>query len=511
MNHYQLLNIKDFEFVGYKYEDKSLVSRTALQKRKKGLRVYYYLPNGKHFNYYSVPALQSKKEKDSYLAEFNYALQSGFVPKNGANELRKNSYDPKDGRFSIFFQKYFNEYAINERAKEDSALSTQKSISRRIIYYFEAIGIKSITEITDEHIKDWDKSLKMTKKLRGKGFIQPPTANGWRKTLRAFLNTAKEKGYTLQCKPDEMNIFHFGKGGEIDTSVDARKVIYPLALIEAVERCSFYVDLETTPDIRKIIRLWREIGLRTGEMETLSERNLVFETGYLKQIQIIKQPEIKFVPKNKRSFRDIHLTDASSDFLDSLVLKFTGVKRYGKQNKEMVEYPYLFVFWDEKKKIYLRDDNKMQQLFHQITAHAIKEFNLPYKDDYQLYDLRRSCNLYLKTILSYSVEEASKFLGHSPATNKKHYTLDENDLDINQAQINKALLLSSKADPAIAKMYSRQFASKDPLPSSNQPPPLQVQVELDSLPQMLSSITSVGFVIMKNESDDEEKKILSSS
>ena len=65
MNHYQLLNIKDFEFVGYKYEDKSLVSRTALQKRKKGLRVYYYLPNGKHFNYYSVPALQSKKEKDS--------------------------------------------------------------------------------------------------------------------------------------------------------------------------------------------------------------------------------------------------------------------------------------------------------------------------------------------------------------------------------------------------------------------------------------------------------------
>lgn len=40
---------------------------------------------------------------------------------------------------------------------------------------------------------------------------------------------------------------------------------------------------------------------------------------------------------------------------------------------------------------------------------------------------------------------------------------------------------------------------------------MKVQVELDSLPQMLSSITSVGFIVMKNESDDEEKKIPSSS
>lgn len=512
MNQFKLLNMKDFVFVGYKYDDQSLISRTALHKRRRKLRVYYYLPNGQCFYFNSVPDLQSKKEKDAYIAEFRYVLQTGFVPNNGSNELRKNSYDPKDGRFSIFFPKYFSDYSVGARVKGASALKTQKSISENIVKYFESIGIFSITEITNEHIDVWDKSLKHTKKKRGKGVLSPATRNAWRKVFRAFLNTAKDKGYALRCDPEKMNIYEYDKGGKIDPKADVRRVIYPLKLIEAVEQCSFIIDTEKMPDLRKIIRSWRETGPRPGEMQSLSTHNLVYENGKVIGLKILDLPdcpheedEIGFRPKNFKSYRTIPISGESAAYIESLDNKFKNVKRYGWHKGKLVEFPFLFVFWDEKEKCYVRDDRKFDKLFHDITTHALQEFKLPYKDAYITYDLRRSCNQFLKTIAKFDEKEAAHFLGHSVATNRKHYTLDEDGMDISNAQMERSIIMAAKTSPEIAKMYANLLGGPSQATGTKEDtrPQPKYEIELETVKESLSSLQSSGFVVMKREDDDE--------
>ncbi|MCB9062522.1 MAG: site-specific integrase [Halobacteriovoraceae bacterium] len=465
---YKYLNIKDFIFVGYKYEDPSLLRKTKFHKDKKkpgSEKIYYYLPSGVYRYFYSTPKLKSKREKDGYIAEFNHALSSGFLPNSGAQALRKSSYDPKDGKFSIYTPKYFSDYATNERQKGEASKDNLRSVFRRIIPFFENLGIHSICDITNEHLKSWDLSLKYTKKLRGKGCISAATRNSWRKQFRAYLNTAKEQGYALRCNPEKMNIYEFTKGGEIDELADVRHVVYPQVLIDAVQKCTFHVDESVMPDIRKLIRFWREIGVRPAEMYTLNDDNIIYKNGYPIEIRIKKLEKcpngskMSFAPKNKKSYRPIKLSDWAGDYILSIQSKLKGYKRYGKYKNKLIEYPFLFVFWDKEKELFLRDDEKLKKLFDDITNHAINEFNLDLRDDYYFYDLRRSANIYFRIEMGYSLSQTCAFLGHSEKTNLKHYTLSEDISAMNSKDAENSLASAIKRDSHIAAKYSRHNIS----------------------------------------------------
>ncbi|MDD4974391.1 MAG: hypothetical protein PHY93_08555 [Bacteriovorax sp.] len=511
---FALLKIMKFEFIGNLYKDKSLLSRVELHAYRKKYRVYYHLPDGTYSYYYSVPDLKNKKEKDTFLAEFRYALASGFLPRAGAELLRRKSFDPKIGTFEIFFKKYFNEYATGERSKLDESKNTQKTVSRAVTAYFLNKNIDSVCQITNEHLKDWDTDLLIRLNKRTGELLEGSTRNSYRKCFRAFLNTAKDHSYPLQCAPDKMNIFEYTKGGEIDEKADVRQVIYPLALIEAVEKCSYPLDLEREPDMRRIIRLWREIGPRTGEMLSFGECNVELKDGMPLNLNIKELQTIKFTPKTEISKRPIPLTDSGSDYILSLLQKFEGVKRYGKVKNEIVEFPFLFVFKDSNGN-WVRNDAKFKKLFKKITQHAIQEFNLPYTEKYIPYDLRRSCNLYLRKDRGMEISQAANFLGHSEETNKKHYTLDEDNGDINKAQIQNALMASMRVNPETEKLYSRHFQKETPKTSlvlatqkiqSNFSQNLSI--ELECLENKLSSIESSGFIIMKAQVSADEEKIL---
>ncbi|NBV99999.1 MAG: hypothetical protein EBR67_10965 [Proteobacteria bacterium] len=299
-----------------------------------------------------------------------------------------------------------------------------------------------------------------TKKIRGKGVIKPATRNNWRKVFRNFLNTAKEKGYSLQCDPSKMNIFEYKKG-EIDHDADVRSVIYPEDLIRAIQNCSAIKNLDCGYDFGKHLQFWAETGLRPGEMHSLSESNIIFSSGRPLAIQIIdlyspKKDTKIFTPKTRKSKRVILLSDFAISYIEEILTRFKDVPRYGLISGEYVEYPYLFVFWDKKQGRFIRDDSKFLETFNKVTDAAIKELNLPYKNIYIPKDLRRTCNSYLKTVLDYDVKEASDFLGHSIATNEKHYTLNEDGLTINRKQIEKALKLAMRASPETQKAYSSQ-------------------------------------------------------
>lgn len=462
MENFLMLNRFDFEFVGYKYEreNKGLTARTKLHKRGKKWRVYYYLPDGRHLYHNAVPKLKEKKDRDLYISEFRKALEQGFIPKKGAKALKDSSYDPKDGTFQLFFRKYFNDYATGARAKSEDSKDNQLSISKRIVEYFEKLGIYSISEITDKDIEDWDKSLFFTKKLRGQGFLSPASRNHWRKTFRAFMNTAKEKSYSLQCDPSKINIFEYKKG-EIDHDADVRSVIYPRELINAVQKCSLIKDLNCGHDFGKHLQFWEEVGLRPGEMYSLSDKNIIFDSGRPIAIQIIDLncpvgDSKSFTSKTRKSKRVILLSDFAISFIEEILSKFEDIPRYGLSGGEYVEYPYLFVFWNEKERKFVRDDSKFLETFNNVTEAAIQEFCLPYENVYIPYDLRRSCNYYLKTVLKYNVRESADFLGHSIATNEKHYTLNEDGLTINRKQIEKALRLAMQASSETQKAYSTQ-------------------------------------------------------
>lgn len=514
---FALLKIMKFEYVGNLYKDKSLFSRIEPHVYRGKHRIYYHLPDGSNTYFYSVPPLKSKKEKDAFVAEFRLALTSGFLPKSGAKKLRKKSFDPKIGTFEIFFQKYFNEYSTGARKKLDESKKCQKNVSRAVTKYFMDKNIDSICQITDEHLKDWENDLLIRLNKNTGELLAGSTRNSYRKCFRAFLNTAKDHGYPLQCNPEQMNIFEYTKGGEIDEKADARKVVYPLALIEAVEKCSYPLDLEKEPDMRKIIRLWREIGPRPGEMLSFGESNIEFENEFSLKLKVKEVPEIGFTPKTEISKRSLFLSNEGSDYILSLTQKFAGVKRYGKVGNELVEYPFLFVFKD-KSGNWVRDDKKFNKLFTAITKYAIKEFNLPYTIEYIPYDLRRSCNQFLRKECKRTIEEAAGFLGHSVDTNKKHYTLDEDNADINSGQIQNALIASMRSNPEIEKMYSRHFQKESPLSTTkpanetrNAEPPPKYEVELASLGNNLSSLETSGFYIMRAPKEDEEKRVSASA
>lgn len=479
-------------------------------------RIYYLLPNEKFLYFYSLPKLRNKKEKDLCLAEFRQALEAGFLPKNGAKTLKEASFDPKIGTFDIFFGKYYGEYSTGARTKLDESKKTQKTVSQAVTKYFMDKNINSICEITDEHLQEWEKDLLLRINQKSKKLLEGSTRNSYRKCFRAFLNTAIEHGYPLQCDPEKMNIFEFKKNGEIDEKADVRQVIYPLALIEAVEKCSYPLDLEKEPDMRKIIRLWREVGGRTGEMLSFGESNIEFSDGFPIKLHVQEIPQIGFEPKTEISKRPIPLTNPGGDYILSLLKKFDGVKRYGKEKNKIVEFPYLIVFKD-KEGNWVRDDRKFKDLFKKITKYAIKEFNLPYTEDYIPYDLRRSCNLFLRKERGWKVDKAAAFLGHSEDTNKKHYTLDEDNKDINSVQIQKALEAAMKENPETKELYSRHLKKEAALPSippgtqvrSVEPPP-KYEVELACLEKTLSSLETSGFYIMKGPKEDEEKQVSAS-
>jgi len=453
---FALLKTTKFEFTGNLYKDKSLFSRIELHAYRGKYRVYYHLPDGSNTYFYSLPKLTNKKEKETFLAEFSFALSSGYLPRSGAKELRKKNFDPKIGTFEVFFEKYFTEYSTGARSKLDESKKNQEGISRNIIKYFKEKNINSICQITDEHLQNWDSDLNLRLKKGTNERLSGGTRNAYRKCFRAFLNTAKERKYPLQCDPEQMNIFEHTKGGDIDEKADVRQIVYPLALIEAVEKCSYPLDLKKEPDIKKIIRLWREVGGRTGEMLSLGESNIEFQNGKPLNLKIQEIPEIKFTPKTEVSKRTIPLTDSSSDYIASIIKEFKGVKRYEKGKNGLVIFPFLFIFKD-KNGNWVRDDAKFKKLFKGITKYAIKEFNLPYRENYIPYDLRRSCNQYLRKERGFELSKAAAFLGHSEITNKKHYTLDEDNSDINKIQIHNALMESIRLNPETEKIYSRHF------------------------------------------------------
>lgn len=506
---FALLKKQKFEYVGNQYKDKSLFSRISISPYRGKERIYYLLPNEKFLYFYSLPKLRNKKDKDLCLAEFRQALEEGFLPKNGAKILKEASFDPKIGTFDIFFGKYYSEYSTGERTKLDESKKTQKTVSRAVTKYFVDKNINSFCEITDEHLKDWEKDLLLRVNQSTGEPLAGSTRNSYRKCFRAFLNTAKEEGYPIQCKPEKMNIYEFTKGGEIDEEADVRQVIFPLALIEAVENCSYPLDLAKQPDIRKIIRLWREIGGRTGEMLSFGEDNIVFQDDIPVELQVQELPEVQFTPKTQVSKRSLPLSNWAGDYILSLIHKFEGIKRYAKIDGEQVEFPTLFVFKDRKGN-WVRDDKKFKELFKEITEYAIKEFKLPYTEKFTPYDLRRSCNLFLRKELGLDVTEAAKFLGHSKETNEKHYTLPEDHEDINKVQIQNALNSSMKRNSNIASMYSRQTqtqpasAVQSEISTEALIKKAETDLFLSNISQQLTSFGSSGFVVMKEIKKEEE-------
>lgn len=461
------LDEKDFIQMNWSADKVHLISRTALhpQKEEHHYRVYYYLPNGKYTYYYTVPPLINKNQKDRYLKEFGDFLRRGLIPKEAAKKLL-STFDDKNGDFEVYFDKYFSTYAVGPRAKSKVSIEQIEGMIKPILNYFKTLkSYDSILQISDRDLKDWDEYLqtlkdsRIRKKDKEAKLLSPATRNSRRKQFRAFLTVAKERGYPLQCDPTKMNIFEYTKGGEIDESCDARKVIFPEDLLQASIECSFEIDTNNSPDMKMIMRMWERLGIRPGEMGNLCEDNLVYKNGRIAEIKI-KDLQHKgennyfYNPKNQKSYRNIPLPKFAIEFFENLVEKLKGVKRYSRIDGELKEFPFLFVFWDDRSKCFIKDGRKLAALFRQLTNFAIDEKELPYKKDFYIFrDLRRACNLFLKTKLQFNDDSASAFLGHNKYTNLKHYQLDEDKAKIDDAKMRASLQHGLQLNPDIAEEY----------------------------------------------------------
>lgn len=449
----------DFEYVGNKYQDKHLLSRITLQKRLKRFRISYYLPNGNRADYNSVPELRSKKEREDFIATFRQKLIDGFLPVAAAKIIKAISLNDKDGNFETYTEKYFGVYATDEYKKLKKSERTARSYLNRCLEFFKLKGYISISQITEQDLTEWDRSLLHLKKIKGKGLISRSTRNNLRKRFRAFLWMAQRKGYLLQCKPENMNIYERVKG-EIDPQADVRSIIFPQDLIQSCLKSKFQSNLQFTADIKKIPQFIEYTGLRPGEFFTLSDYNINMKNNRPFSISIIDLPTcpyegiIGFSPKKFCSYRTIELTDFCVDFLEETMKNVKKLKRYGIVGKQLIQFPFLFAFYSQVHQEYISNDYLFYKEFRRMVDFTIEEFNLPYVNIYELYDLRRSCNHWLKTELGYSDERASQFLGHSKGTNNKHYTLDEKRQQIKDKRGTSALDNAINSSPEIASLFS---------------------------------------------------------
>lgn len=472
MSEYRFVKFSDFEFVGNKFTEATygLIEKTALHRDNRGgWKLYFYMPDGKHDYYHSVPKWLTKRpQQQGFIGEVKHLLRSGYLPRSAAKKVRETGFFIKDGTFDAFIERYFGDMAVKERQKSEESADSQRSMLLGIFNYFKSKGKFSICEITDEDINEWDGSLAYTKKRRGKGLISPSTRINWRKALRSALNAAKEHKYSLLCDPDLIEVKEFTKGGKVDDAAEARYVMFPMKLIDAILKCTYPDPVDSCePNIKRIVQLVSEIGTRPGETYNLSDDN-VFSGGVFQNKVVIKDlpnsPNLKkleFSPKTKNSARTLDLSNAASKYLYELSDRLKGEVRYGPHKGELYEFPFLFVYRDKKTGFLVRDDSRLNSELQAVVTHAMNEFGLSFtafgmSEDVKLefYDLRRSCNYRLKIHMGYSDEEAANFLGHSVYTNKKNYTIPKHHPEINQVRASRSLMKAMKLIPKIAEEYS---------------------------------------------------------
>lgn len=474
---YRYVKTKNFEFLGknlYGPQELHLIESTSLQKYRGWWKVYFRHPDGTFDECTRVPKRLSQKELKAYLVEFKNLQKMGHLPRKSAKKIKKNQRFRKDGTFSVFIEDYFTRLAVEKREKSKKSKNSSRSTLKACFEYFEKNLSKfSICDLTDDDNNDFKRDLYHTKKRNGE-LISSSTRINRRKALVAALNTAKENGYPLLCDPDRIDVHEYKKGGQKDHSKEARYVMFPPRLIEAIQKCSFPDPLDPCePNMKKVVTFLEEDGIRPGELYNLSDKNIDFSRSLPKSISIIDLPEapngaeLGFTPKTEDSRRTLPLTGRSAKYLSELMSHLKSEKRYGIHKGEYVEFPFLFVYRDKSTGKLVRDDERFNSDLQVVIQFAMEEFNLTYESlglerdvKLEFYDLRRSCNYRLKIRNKYTDEMAARYLGHSVVTNKKHYTIPENHFEILRDRMKQDLRTSMMYAPAVAADYSHHFAEE---------------------------------------------------
>jgi integrase len=476
MSDWQYIEEKDFEFVGqcFNAKNRHLIDRAKIHKNRKWYKVYYCLPTGSTDVYYGIPRGLNKTELKSFLVEFKSILNYGYIPRSGVLKMRSSGFILKDGDFDLFFERYFNDFAVGKRTKNEDSISSTKSTVRRIFDQLKGMGKKSISDLSDEDISSWSHNLMNTKKLNSEGIISPATRVHYRKNLKALLRTAKQNGYSLQCDPERLQVEEFGKNGKVDKKKNARHIIFPEKLILAIENCSYPDPADPYEfNIKKLPRFLQHTGLRPGELYNLCEQNLSPNKFFplniiIKNLESIpNRGKTKFTPKTGET-RTIPLTEYCKSVLSEIVDKLGTEKRFGQHKGSLQEFPFLFVFRDERTGRLVRGIKKLNEKLFDVINHAMKEFNLTLEDvglskdvpKFELYDLRRACNYRLKVVMSYTDSGAAEFLGHTVNANLQHYTIPKDFAEINAVRVNSLLQKAIQSSAQIAEEYSSHI-SKD--------------------------------------------------
>ncbi len=475
MSHlYRYVKTKNFEFLGknlYGPKELHLIESTRFQKYRGWVKVYFRHPDGTYDECTRVPKRLNSKELKAYLVEFKNLQSSGHLPKKSAKKIRAKNVFRKDGTFSVFINDYFTVLAVEERTKLEKSESPTRSCLKSCFYYFEKnLGKFSITDLTDEDIIDFKRDLHHAKKMNGK-LISSSTRINRRKNMKAALNTAKQNGYPLLCDPDRIKVHEYTKGGKKDHSKEARYVMFPGRLIEAIQKCSYPDPVDPCePNMKRVVMFLEEGGLRPGETYNLSDYNFDLSATKYKNIFLMDLPEApngkdsNFTLKTENSKRAPPLTIKTAEYFVELISNLKNEKRYGTHKGELIEFPFLFVYRDKVSNKLVRNDQRFNAELQAIIEFAMKEFNLTYEGlgldknvKLEIYDLRRSCNYRLKIKNKYTDEMASRFLGHSVETNKKHYTIPEDHYEILRDRMEQDLKVSMMTAPGVAEEYAHHF------------------------------------------------------
>ncbi|MFH1729542.1 MAG: hypothetical protein ABIA04_14125 [Pseudomonadota bacterium] len=183
-------------------------------------------------------------------------------------------------------------------------------------------------------------------------------------------------------------------------------------------------------DTKEHFHFRRKTGLRTLEDSTLSTHNLYPSIDNFHSIRIFEKDDcpmdygLGFSPKSELGTREIPLSERSIRFIKTQLEKHKKDKIYGvigKRNEdfELVEYPFLFPYYDGILKKWLRRKTFIRA-FHTLIKTAVNETDIKLDGRVIPHDLRRNVNLWLRE-KGFTGDEAAFWLGHTLETNERNY------------------------------------------------------------------------------------------
>lgn len=300
----RFFNIADFVKTDLKYNVSLYNPNVRYSKYRNTIRLIYNIPTGERCFYYLKQTQCNEDIFNRVIDEFNYLLKQGYLP---LSALKDKPLEQKLTSINTAIDLYYSVFNTGKRTKQPNTIHNERLV---IVLMFSKFlpDKKNIEELTSKDL------IKLNADIEGQTY-SIATIKSYKKIFKAFLNCLVENDFInpLICNPAKINMNTFDRGVCMKA---ARLVHVPQEILSNIKNVDFK-NPNYLPDMKRLIMLASETGLRKQELLTLSTHNLIPSPDNFTHIKIMDKADcpmpwgMGFKVKSINSTRTIPLSHNS--------------------------------------------------------------------------------------------------------------------------------------------------------------------------------------------------------